>query len=81
MFARFGPQYLNAASLFRKLRWLSGNAQEQIIPMTVTRIKMFLIWNKGTYEVVSKSFRTGRLEREMQMLQLSATRCSYIAIF
>jgi hypothetical protein len=29
---------------------------------------------------VSKSFRTGRLERELQMVQLSATRCSFIAI-
>jgi hypothetical protein len=27
---------------------------------------------------VSKSFRTGRLERELQMVQLSATRCSCI---
>jgi len=27
-----------------------------------------------------KSFRTGPLEREVQMVQLSATRCSYIAI-
>jgi hypothetical protein len=32
------------------------------------------------YERVSKSFRTGRLERELQMVQLSATRCSCIAI-
>jgi hypothetical protein len=32
------------------------------------------------YEDVSKSFRTGRLERELQMVQLSATRYSYIAI-
>jgi hypothetical protein len=32
------------------------------------------------YEVVSISFRTGRLERELQMVQLSATRCSCIAI-
>jgi hypothetical protein len=32
------------------------------------------------YESVSKSFRTGRLERELQMVQLSATRCSCIAI-
>jgi hypothetical protein len=30
----------------------------------------------GLYERVSKSFRTGRLERELQMVQLSATRCS-----
>jgi hypothetical protein len=33
-----------------------------------------------TYEGVIKSFRTGRLERELQMIQLSATRCSCIAI-
>jgi hypothetical protein len=32
------------------------------------------------YEGVSKSFRTDRLERELQMLQLSATRCTFIAI-
>jgi len=34
----------------------------------------------GAYEDVSKSFRTGRLERELQMVQLSATTCSCIAI-
>jgi len=33
-----------------------------------------------TILVLSKSFRTGRLERELLMLQPSATRCSYIAI-
>jgi hypothetical protein len=33
-----------------------------------------------TYEVVSKSFRTGRLDGELQMVQLSATKCSCIAI-
>jgi len=32
------------------------------------------------YEGVSKSFRTGRLERELQMLELSATGCSCITI-
>jgi hypothetical protein len=32
------------------------------------------------YEIVSKSVRTGRLERELQMVQLSATKCSCIAI-
>jgi hypothetical protein len=31
------------------------------------------------YKGVSKSFWTGRLERELQMVQLSATRCSCIA--
>jgi len=31
-------------------------------------------------ESVSKSFRTGHLERELQMVQVSAIRCSCIAI-
>jgi hypothetical protein len=34
----------------------------------------------ATYEAVFKSFRTGRLKRELQMVQFSATRCSCIAI-
>jgi hypothetical protein len=34
----------------------------------------------GTYEGVSKSFRIGRMKREVQMVQLSVTRCSCIAI-
>jgi hypothetical protein len=33
-----------------------------------------------SYKFVPKSFRTGRLERELQMVQLSTTRCSCIAI-
>jgi len=36
--------------------------------------------NPPAYEVVSKIFRTGHLERELQMVQLSVTRCSCIAI-
>jgi hypothetical protein len=32
------------------------------------------------YEGVTKSFRTGRLERGLQMVQLSTSRCSCIAI-
>jgi hypothetical protein len=35
-------------------------------------------WRK--YDSVSKSFRTGRLERELQMVQLSATRCNRVAV-
>jgi hypothetical protein len=34
----------------------------------------------NAYESVSKSFQTGRLERQLQMVQLSASRCSFIAI-
>jgi len=43
-------------------------------------------FNKATFslqlqhEGVSKSFWTGHLELELQMVQLFATRCSYIAI-
>jgi len=32
------------------------------------------------FEGIFKSFRTGRLERELQMVQFSATRCNCIAI-
>jgi hypothetical protein len=32
------------------------------------------------YESISKSFRTGCLERELQMIELSATRCNCVAI-
>jgi hypothetical protein len=35
---------------------------------------------RSIYDGISKSFRTGRLERELQMVQLSATRCNSIAI-
>jgi hypothetical protein len=35
---------------------------------------------RQVYECVSKRLRTGRLERELQMVQHSATRCSCIAI-
>jgi len=36
--------------------------------------------NRGEYEGLTKSFRTGRVERELQMVQLSAITCSCIAI-
>jgi hypothetical protein len=39
-----------------------------------------IIRERQTYEGVSKSFRTGRLERELQIVPLSATECSCIAI-
>jgi hypothetical protein len=39
-----------------------------------------LEWFLETFEGVSISFRTGRLERELQMVQLPVTRCSCIAI-
>jgi hypothetical protein len=38
------------------------------------QVGVTVVW--PLYEGISKSFRTGRLERELQMIQLSATRCS-----
>jgi len=47
--------------------------------LVLSRVEHLLILNMaGTYECVSKSFRTGRLELELQMIKLSATRCSFI---
>jgi hypothetical protein len=41
---------------------------------------LFICWVISSYEGVSKSFRTGRLEWELQMVLLSDTRCSCIVI-
>jgi hypothetical protein len=66
----------------RSLRYLNSNAKHLMIissccleELANTRTIMMYI-----YEGVTKSFRTGRLERELQMVQLPATRCSCIAI-
>jgi hypothetical protein len=40
----------------------------------------YLHYVQWVYEDVSKSFRTGRLDRELQMVELSATRYSCIAV-
>jgi hypothetical protein len=58
---------------------------ENPIPVVGFRVifapQLSIIWPScDIYEDVSKSFRTGRLERELQMVQLSATTCSCIAI-
>jgi hypothetical protein len=47
---------------------------------TVSFLGFYSLRILDTYEDVSKSSRTGRLEQELQMVQLSATRCSCIAI-
>jgi hypothetical protein len=48
---------------------------------TVWLLRKLLIEDPAfRYEGVSVSFRTGRLERKLQMIQLSATRCSCIAV-
>jgi len=47
---------------------------------TIITIQKEYPYLEYTHEGVPKSFRTGRLEQELQMVQLSATRCSCIAI-
>jgi len=46
-----------------------------------TQGQLYLYLYTEIYDGVSKSFRTGRLERELQMVQLSATRCSCNSYF
>jgi hypothetical protein len=48
------------------------------LPQICIFVQLVITWRM--YEGVSRSFRTGRLGRELQMVQISATRCSYIAI-
>jgi len=36
--------------------------------------------NGELYECVSKSFRIGRLEQELHMIQLSSTKSNFIAV-
>jgi hypothetical protein len=55
--------------------WLSCTSDPTQQLQRLSKVK-----NIKTYERVSKSFRTGCLKRELQMVQLSATRCSCIAI-
>jgi hypothetical protein len=51
------------------------------IPVLYSNIRSFRMGSDVIkYEGVSKSFRTGRLQRELQIVQLSATGCSCIAI-
>jgi hypothetical protein len=48
---------------------------------THTRIHTYIHTYVQTNIRVSKSFRTGRLERELQLVQISATRCNCIAVW
>jgi hypothetical protein len=66
--------YLHA-TLSELLDVLNGN---HYITMPIWAPHAIMFWH--LYEGVSKSFRTCRLEPELQMIQPSATRCSCIAI-
>jgi hypothetical protein len=69
------------------LRWrMNQQRLTDLAGLTFTSKLLYLLWHHWKdfvrlleiqiYEGVSKSFRAGRLERELQMVQLSATRCS-----
>jgi hypothetical protein len=51
-------------------------AMKWLIDLLLRSLVTCFLLMRGLYDGVSKSFRTGRLERELQMVQLSATRCS-----
>jgi hypothetical protein len=54
-----------------------GNCRNCTLTLaSITSTSSYYVLHEG----VSKSFRTGRLQRELQMVQLSATRCSCISI-
>jgi len=50
-----------------------------IVPDFITLMIYHLLINTES-DSVTKSFRTGRLERELQMVQLSATKCNCVSI-
>jgi hypothetical protein len=53
-----------------------GQEWHTFMPRVTFELAMPEVQCHRIYERVYKSFRTGRLERELQMVQLSATRCS-----
>jgi len=70
-----GPKREDIIECWRKLH--NEELQKLYISEGISRVKKSR-WKE--YKGVSKRFRTGRLERELQMVQLSATRYNCIAI-
>jgi hypothetical protein len=61
-------------------RWIQSTSCHHISRRSILIIFPFMPRFKKLYKGVSKSFRTGRLERWLHVVQLSATRCSCVAI-
>jgi hypothetical protein len=57
-----------------------STAQLKSVGVKASSCSSYEMYGADMYEGVCKSFRTGRLERELQMVQPSVTRCSCIAI-
>jgi hypothetical protein len=63
------------------LHYFSEISSTESIYKYTLKIMRHIIGDKKLYEGVSKNVRNGRLERELHMVQLSATECSCITIF
>jgi hypothetical protein len=68
----------NRTAPAENMDWKMGTLCEEELLRSLQVVGNF--GKRKIHEGVFKSFRTGRLERELQMVQLSATRCSCIAI-
>jgi hypothetical protein len=90
-----GPRLLTETTIDLPRRWVEVHiARERLRSVNITgeATDLFQLWadcrfyncicncHFRLYKCVSKSFRSGSLERELQILQLSAIRCSYITI-
>jgi len=63
---------LRISKLWQKVAWEYWHKQSTLL--------RFVIYVRTIYDGVSKSSRTGCLERELQMAQLNATRCSFTTL-
>jgi hypothetical protein len=65
--------YLYFLNIGSRLRWMYSFTFRPLYPEGREKLSVM-------YEGVSRSFRTGSLERELQIVQLSATKCSFTLI-
>jgi hypothetical protein len=66
---------------YKSLHMTSYPHQNKKLTSLIILCVCVCVWARArVHECVSKSFRTGRLERELEMVRLSVTRCSCIAI-
>jgi hypothetical protein len=66
---------------YSKRRPSQYEAQVLLVLRHKGQFTLFQMFLSFVYEEVSKSFRTDRLERELQIVHHSATRCSRTAVF
>jgi hypothetical protein len=69
-----------AATTANRLYCRNAEGRTPLMKQAKPQVPQTLASSRRRYQGVSKSFQTGRVERELQIVQLSATRCSYIAI-